>query len=1576
MLIVVMLFSSINTKMHGQIVLKSLGSAVNVYTQIGSNRTRVSYAPGINTVLFVHRGDPAIAGSSGQQAMFDYSSNGGSSWTNNIGPVIQAGVFSPSVRYPQGILYNPAGNTSPSNARIFAMASHASGQNSGWGTISVGQSKLDGTLQKARVFNTGDAFLPQSLTERIPGEYWTVDDTTTDGKITFYKGLYQSSNDSMTWSVQFQLPLSRNLFSSTVDGSLHYLNPKIAFSPNGQYGWIATNGDIAGGVSDSTLYPIFWSTTNGGQTWTGPHVVKLNTFANLSSAFNGLKPTATFENDLIVDKNGNPHFVFVVAPRSIGTPYSIIEPTNKKYPIINITKINNSWAAVAVDSVSSFRGTISGTNLTQDNTIMLSRTKDGSKIFYSWIDTEPSSQSTLGANDFPNLYTKGYNLNTNSFGIKISPTKIYPTTQGKIYLPNMSEIVSDSTFIGYKLHTVITSFTGDENVQVNFKYIDNLIYPANFTAYIYNNNPASLGLDGIDDFGSIANPFFQNVNQRNFTIEFYMKAEPTQSPYAGIWGKTGFWSEININFFNPGKLNLMYATNVNPNQYFNSDTVSWQANKWDHYAFVGDASTNQMRAYKNGKLDGVTLHGTPNWAVANNDSKIGAVFQGWSLPFIQYFKGYIDDFRVSDIARYNSNFTPPQNILSDANTRVLYNFNAVQNNIVSDISGNNNHLTLQNGAFLDSDVPYTGNNMINVPNYVPKNGLLGYWPFNGNAIDSSGNGNNGVAVGTSYIADKNGNPNSAISFTPTSHVNIPPNLTLNNSKGLTFASWVNFNNIITSSGNGNTIVDFSDGNCVNCWSYRYYIVQDANKIHFGREGSSGGSGFRITANKTIATSTWYYVVGTIDSLTGQARLYINGTLEGSANANTNPISISTGATNSKIFGMATLAPNNGNQLNGKLDNIGIWNRALTQSEMTALYNQAPIPVIPSNVPTSGIVAYYPLDGNGNDLSGNNNTLVPNGTLSYTPNNSGKSNSACYFPNGNDYFLTPSSSWSLINNFPQGSVSFWVKINSQYISSHYFGIGNSFIVKQKHGTGEDLFFGMQDGTTKIRMKLTGSFPSAPGTDIVGNTSLLLNNWYHVVGTWNGVNHTLYINGVQDGQIISSIGMSNRPLPDYFSIGSCLYGGNGSPTLPGGAYGSMDDIGIWNRALTQSEITTLYNTPTVAASDSLWVINKQTDTLTFPSQVKLSLKSNNITSKNISAYDIKLNYDASKLKFDSVNKTNTASANGSIIVNSSTTGQVIIGWASSSSISSATLPLLNLFFTPIDSGKTTVSIANAIFNTDTVKNRYSKSVINNFNFGDVDMNKIIQSYDASVVLKYSVGIDPIPTVDPLPWEPWRIKIASVDNAVAIDANDASLILKYSVGLITKFPKRGMASAPGYVTVNLENNELVVRSFEDMGGLNITFLDHLSDLGAPTYVHSTNALSAFNKQANMYKIGVAFSQAPVNGTVILRIPYTGLGNQTLNMELVENTAARNYQLNVVTGINDIKNSNIKIYPNPTNNIINIEGLNKNENNTIQIFDVQGKLVITKTINEKGTIDLSELNKGVYVIKIGELAQRIVKM
>ncbi|MEJ6801976.1 MAG: hypothetical protein QNK77_12425, partial [Crocinitomicaceae bacterium] len=51
-----------------------------------------------------------------------------------------------------------------------------------------------------------------------------------------------------------------------------------------------------------------------------------------------------------------------------------------------------------------------------------------------------------------------------------------------------------------------------------------------------------------------------------------------------------------------------------------------------------------------------------------------------------------------------------------------------------------------------------------VPNYVPTNGLVGWWGFNGNANDESGNGNNGTVNGATLTTDRFGNPNSAYDF--------------------------------------------------------------------------------------------------------------------------------------------------------------------------------------------------------------------------------------------------------------------------------------------------------------------------------------------------------------------------------------------------------------------------------------------------------------------------------------------------------------------------------------------------------------------------------------------------------------------------------------------------------------------------------------------------------------------------------------------------------------------------------------------------------------------------------------------
>ncbi|MEN9332697.1 MAG: hypothetical protein RLZZ94_1787 [Bacteroidota bacterium] len=67
-----------------------------------------------------------------------------------------------------------------------------------------------------------------------------------------------------------------------------------------------------------------------------------------------------------------------------------------------------------------------------------------------------------------------------------------------------------------------------------------------------------------------------------------------------------------------------------------------------------------------------------------------------------------------------------------------------------------------------------------VPSYVPTNGLVGWWPFNGNANDESGNGNNGVVNSATLASDRVGNSTSAYNFNGQNNfINIPNSISLN-----------------------------------------------------------------------------------------------------------------------------------------------------------------------------------------------------------------------------------------------------------------------------------------------------------------------------------------------------------------------------------------------------------------------------------------------------------------------------------------------------------------------------------------------------------------------------------------------------------------------------------------------------------------------------------------------------------------------------------------------------------------------------------------------------------------------------
>ena len=76
-----------------------------------------------------------------------------------------------------------------------------------------------------------------------------------------------------------------------------------------------------------------------------------------------------------------------------------------------------------------------------------------------------------------------------------------------------------------------------------------------------------------------------------------------------------------------------------------------------------------------------------------------------------------------------------------------------------------------------------------IPSYVPSNGLVGWWPFNGNANDESGNGNNGTVNGATLTADRFGVADKAYSFDGVDDYIQAPNYALSGS--ITFTCWVN-----------------------------------------------------------------------------------------------------------------------------------------------------------------------------------------------------------------------------------------------------------------------------------------------------------------------------------------------------------------------------------------------------------------------------------------------------------------------------------------------------------------------------------------------------------------------------------------------------------------------------------------------------------------------------------------------------------------------------------------------------------------------------------------------------------------
>ncbi len=209
--------------------------------------------------------------------------------------------------------------------------------------------------------------------------------------------------------------------------------------------------------------------------------------------------------------------------------------------------------------------------------------------------------------------------------------------------------------------------------------------------------------------------------------------------------------------------------------------------------------------------------------------------------------------------------------------------------------------------------------MAQVPSYVPTNGLVGYWPFNGNANDESGNGNNGTVNGATLTNDRNGNGNSAYSFNNSSITCTNSNLPLNI---FSLSVWV----LQNQSFGGTEFICLGSPSSTR-WGAIYSSLYTT--MNYGR-GCSGSGG--NTINPAVNMGVWNHIVYVTQGTGQNTDIYINGVyVNSSTNNNTGSCS-----SNNLYFGVDIFsAPE---YIDGKLDDIGIWNRALTQQEITDLYN--------------------------------------------------------------------------------------------------------------------------------------------------------------------------------------------------------------------------------------------------------------------------------------------------------------------------------------------------------------------------------------------------------------------------------------------------------------------------------------------------------------------------------------------------------------------------------------------------------------------------------------------------------------
>jgi hypothetical protein len=444
--------------------------------------------------------------------------------------------------------------------------------------------------------------------------------------------------------------------------------------------------------------------------------------------------------------------------------------------------------------------------------------------------------------------------------------------------------------------------------------------------------------------------------------------------------------------------------------------------------------------------------------------------------------------------------------------------------------------------------------------------LVAYYPFNGNANDASGNANNGTVYGAAYETNSNGQIALNFNGTASDYVFVPKSTSLEPTNAITISLWCK-----GLPGQVDGTILRKAGNCSPGYFIRLFgagtnipsFILDPNY------NCIGGQGY---ANFLACNGTdWQNLIATYSSGDGLIKTYENGVLIAST-----PYTNAIGNSGDLFIGGATVHPNDGG-FAGLINEVRIYNRALSASEIQQLY-------LAESGLNVGLVAYYPFSGDANDASGNGNNGTVYGAV-YETNSSGQI-ALSFNGTSNTYVLVPKST----SLEPQDAITISLWCNGVPSTGQTYGT----ILRKANDCDAGYFIrtASSSGSDTTETFILDSLdPCFSGTaSVVPFTALTGASWKHLVATYSRTDGWMktYVNGAL---------ISQTPLTNQLAHSGDLYIGAATVHYQDGGFnGLIDNVRLYNRALSASEVQQLhileqppFTIPVLGFGPTLWNTN---------------------------------------------------------------------------------------------------------------------------------------------------------------------------------------------------------------------------------------------------------------------------------------------------------------------------------------------------------------------------------------------------